>query len=85
MIAYYNCKKANGVYRITKFNEDLDVESSYLTSNKDCDCPAGVRDTCRHRQMLPEFISTGRIGSWWFLDWDNHKWVDPFKKAWRRL
>lgn len=81
----YNAKKANGGYRITKFDDNLEVESSYVTSTHECDCPAGSRDTCRHRQMLPEFISRERIDSWWFLDWDNRKWLDPFNKAWRRI
>jgi hypothetical protein len=84
-MSLYNAKKTPNGIRITKFDDDLEVESSYLTSAIACECPAGSRDTCRHRQMLPDFIATKRVGSWWFLDWDNRKWVDPFKKAWRRI
>jgi hypothetical protein len=81
----YNAKKANGTYRVTKFDDDLEVENSYLTSERECTCPAGHRDTCRHRQMLPAFIEQQRVDTFWFLDWDNQKWADPLKRSWRRL
>ena len=90
----YNAKTTDDGVRITKFTEDLDVESSYITSGSTCDCPAGVRDTCRHRQMFHGL--TGRIDSPWFLDWDNGRWYyynsetgqlldQPPRKSWRRI
>jgi hypothetical protein len=96
-MSLYNCKKDELAYRITKFDEDFDVESSYLTTHKACDCPAGVRDTCRHRQMLPEFVAAKRIDTGWLLDWDDREWYyfdpetgtlmdkEPKKKSWRRI
>lgn len=47
----YNAKTEGHSLRITKFDSDLNVESSYLTTTENCECPAGVRSTCRHRQM----------------------------------
>ena len=68
----YNAKSTPDGVRITKFTDDLDVESSYTVSRSTCDCPAGHRDTCRHRQMFPSF--TGRLDTAWLLDWDNRRW-----------
>jgi hypothetical protein len=79
----YNAKTANGGYRITKFTDDMEVESSYVTTAKECSCPAGNRDTCRHRQMLSTIAE--KADTYWFLDWDNKRWRDPFGKAWRRI
>ena len=93
-MSLYNVKTVQDQYRITKFSDDLDVESSYLTSSIACDCPAGHRDTCRHRKMLSKF--EGRADSPWFYDYDNERWYyyhartakmmnGPPKPSWRRL
>ena len=97
-MSLYNAKQTSDGLRITKFTDDLDVESSYITSRDVCECPAGHRDTCRHRQMVPEFKAANRIDKSWFLDWDNHRWYyysaeagqlmdrQPSKwPAWRRI
>lgn len=65
-------------YRITKF-ADGEVESSYLTNGVTCDCPAGPRPTCRHRQMLPQMISSGIVNTHWFLDWDLGRVICDFE------
>lgn len=74
----YNCKHSGDQYRITKFNRDGDTESSYLCSHHECECPAGVRPTCRHRQMLPLFLELNLVDTQWFIDWDNHRTVVDF-------
>jgi hypothetical protein len=100
-MSLYNAKKVESTLRITKFDDDLDVESSYITSPSTCECPAGVRDSCRHRQMLPVFIGAKRIDKPWFLDFDTDEWwyfdaesaelmteppkPDTRKPSWRRL
>ena len=61
--------------RITKFT-DGEVESSYITTRDSCDCPAGVRPSCRHRQMLPRMIAAGIVNSKWFWDFDLDRPVD---------
>ena len=85
-MSLYNMKtENNGDLRITKFTDDLEPEytngkqSSYITSRDACDCPAGHRPTCRHREMLPAFVSTARVDTAWMYDHDNETWYyyDP--------
>jgi len=71
----YNCRHSGDQYRITKFDSDMNPEGSYLTTLEECECPAGVRPTCRHRQMLPKFIARGHVGDEWFFDFDRGGWV----------
>lgn len=60
---------------VTKFDSDGNVEASYQTSPEACTCPAGHRQTCRHRQMLTWLFPIA--DTHWFLDWDNnHTIVD---------
>jgi hypothetical protein len=70
----YNLKSALDDYRITKFTQDLNVESSYLigrlgTGPWECECPAGSRNTCRHRQMLPDLLPL--VDTEWFWDFER--------------
>jgi hypothetical protein len=69
MTTLYNCHHDGDQYRITKFI-DGNPESSYLTTHRECDCPAGSRPTCRHRQMLPEFLERDLVNSHLFIAWD---------------
>lgn len=73
----YNLKSADGQYRITKFTNDLDVESSYLLSETECECPAGSRPSCRHRQMLPTMLAEELCDSGGFYDFDNKQVLVP--------
>lgn len=76
----YSCAHDGDQYRITKWDEDMNVQSSYLCTTKECECPAGSRPMCRHREMLPQFIDReGAIGKGWFLDYDNGGWYEPFE------
>lgn len=72
----YNCKHAGDEYRITKFDNHHNVESSYLCTTSECECPAGVRPTCRHREMLPKFLNRGAVGTGFWYDYDRGGWVD---------
>src|SRR5882762_5890006 len=74
-MSLYNCRHADGKYRITKFDEHMNVEASYIVSRLECDCPAGKRPTCRHRQMLPKFLQRGTVGTNWWYDFDRGGWV----------
>jgi hypothetical protein len=67
----YNLKTDGDQWRITKFTNDLDVESSYLLSETECECPAGSKPTCRHRQMLPTLIAEGLENTSGFWDFEN--------------
>lgn len=68
----YNCHHDGDQYRISKF-VDGELESSYLTTHSECDCPAGHRTSCRHRQMLPQMIFLGIVNQPYFIDWDNKR------------
>jgi len=75
MSILYNCHHSGDQYRITKFDEDMNPQGSYLTTLDECNCPAGVRPTCRHRQMLPKFLARNHVGDEWFFDFDRGGWV----------
>lgn len=72
---YYNCKPSGDLYRITKFDADANPEGSYLTDGIECDCPAGVRPTCRHRQMLPLFRASNALNGEAFFNFDQGTWI----------
>ena len=71
----YNCRHSGDQYRITKFDSDMNPQGSYLVDEEACECPAGVRPTCRHRTMLPKFIARHHVGDEWFFDFDRGGWV----------
>ena len=71
-------------YYITKF-VDGEVESAYSTTRETCECPAGVRPTCRHRQMLPHMLNEGIINTHWFLNWDDGRRVVDFEGTDKRI
>ena len=73
MTSLYNLRHDGNQYRVTKFDTDLNVESSYLMTATECTCPAGSRPTCRHRQMFRDLLP--RIGSHWMFDFDQGQWV----------
>lgn len=74
---FYSCRSYQpDEFAITKLNDELEPESTYVLRMDDegqltCECPASVRPTCRHRQMLPHFRTTQRVNTGWVLDWDN--------------
>lgn len=78
MPTLYNCRHSGDQYRITKFDDAMNVESSYLctSSPNECECPAfDKRSKCRHMEMLNKFIERKHIGDEWFLDFDRGGWV----------
>lgn len=78
----YNLRTTEVGWRITKFTDDLEVESTYEMHDHDgivCTCPAAQRPTCRHRQMFDLVLE--RVDTPWFLDFDTRAWVDPTGEA----
>src|SRR5229473_2775061 len=71
----YSCRHSGDQYRITKFDDDRIVLSTYLCTETECDCPAGVRPICRHREMLPKFLERKAIDTDWWFDYDRGGWV----------
>jgi hypothetical protein len=80
-MSLYNLKSADGQWRITKFTNDLEVESSYLTSVTECECPAGTRPSCRHRTMLPRMLNVGAEDSEMFYDFDHDQFLEPLNDS----
>lgn len=83
-MTYYNARSTELGFKVTKFDDDLNVESTYdmiedPSGSIKCMCPAGQRPTCRHRQMIDQ-LST-RVDTPWMLDFDTRAWVDPTGQA----
>ncbi len=83
-MSLYNLRSADGSYRIQKFDEELNplFDSSYLISEnfKECSCPAGHRQTCRHRQMLGPMLAANLLDSPDFWNHDLNR-VEPGQVA----
>jgi hypothetical protein len=75
MPVLYNCKAAGESYRITKFDDAMNIESSYLCTATTCECPRAKYPSCRHREMLPKFLHRQHVGDEWFFDFDRGGWV----------
>lgn len=71
----YSLRTDSDQFRITKF-VDGEVESSYLSTETECECPAGHRPSCRHRQMLPMMLAHGIVNTHWFWNFDTNRVVD---------
>lgn len=80
MTSLYNCKHSGDQYRISKFDSDWNLEASYLCDLSTCECPAGHRPKCRHREMLPKFIQRNYVNTEWFWDHDRGGWVQGWKE-----
>ena len=65
-------------FRITKFDADYNIESTYELDETGCTCPQGHKATCRHRKMLPLFLDLHHVDDGWFLDWDTRLWRHVF-------
>ena len=70
----YNCHTIGGAYHMTKFDENMDIESTYELTLTECGCPAGARNTCRHRKMLPLFLANDAIDTNKFYCYETHQW-----------
>lgn len=75
MTTLYNLHTDGDLYRVTKF-VDGEPESSYVLNHDDCQCPAGHRSSCRHRQMLPLMLSHNLLNAPWFWDFDRQRATD---------
>jgi hypothetical protein len=76
-MSLYNLRTTELGYRITKFDGDLNIESSYEMYNHSgnfvCTCPAAQRPTCRHRQMIDELLP--KVDRGFFYNYDHKTWV----------
>lgn len=74
-ISVYSLRSSTLGYRVTKIT-DGEPEGSYHTSHAECDCPAGSRPTCRHRQMLPRMLGANLLDAEGFWDHDHNRICD---------
>lgn len=84
-MSLYNCRTEGPNYRVVKFDNDLNLETIYTlrrgySGKYYCNCFAGNRDTCRHREMLAGFIKHNVVDSKYFFDYENWRWVTPVKE-----
>lgn len=64
---------------ITKFDSDLNPLASYTVTVLECSCPAGFRPMCRHREMLPTFLTSGHVDDGTFYNYDLKTWLPPLR------
>jgi len=81
MPVLYSLRSSDGEWRITKFDEDLEMESSYIVSTDGCECPQWTsrERECRHMKMLPMMVE--RADSPWFFCYEDAQWYDPTGEA----
>ena len=77
----YTCRATPAGFRFAKFDELGAPVATHTVdpSGRFCDCPAGTRPDCRHRQMLQAFAAEGRIDSGWFYNPDEEEWEPPLQ------
>lgn len=80
----YSLRTDKDGYRITKF-DDGEPQGSYIVSTMACDCPAGHRHTCRHRQMLPQMLAHKLCDTHWFFCFDTGGQIVDFNGTSKHL
>ena len=79
-MSVYTVRSISDGWRVTKFDGDLNVESSYAVHGTLCECPQASRGYCRHIEILGIFQAASRIDTGWFLDYDKGgEWLPPLK------
>lgn len=75
-------KQGRSYWFVIKYDKKLLVEEGMYTVSQTargewlCDCLAGTRSTCRHRQLVHIFTKSHKVGSGKMYDYDNLKWVE---------
>jgi hypothetical protein len=83
----YRSKGSNSHFVVQKLDKDYNATGHYTVSIAEannekflfCDCYAGSKETCRHREMLRIFDKAKEIDSgraYWF---DKNIWFDEVK------
>ena len=82
---YYNLIKTPDGYRMVKFDDLWNVDSVYNISYRRghffCDCMAGNKPDCRHRQMVPIFCKHRAVNSGKFYCFDTGEWHEAMEIA----
>ena len=79
LTSLYNCRTIPHGYRMVKFDQLLNVESTYdmplFNGHIGCSCFQASRPTCRHRDMIERFITAQAIDTGRFYDYDGQQWL----------
>jgi hypothetical protein len=76
-MSVYTVRHTDDGWRVTKFDQDLNVESSYTVRGTTCECPQAARGYCRHLDILSSFQAMDRVNTGWFLNFDSGDWLPP--------
>src|SRR5438105_2239915 len=76
MILYNLRTYSPSTFEITKFDDDLNMESSYKVNAQDCECPQGHRPTCRHRKMLGAMLGIVDTEAFYCYDDQSYRNAD---------
>jgi hypothetical protein len=74
MILYNIFTTSNGL-RCTKWDDDFNVEATYLVSEQGCECPAAK--PCKHMSMMKMFHADKEI--------DKNSFYDPVSNQYYEL
>jgi hypothetical protein len=82
-MSLYNAKTVPSGTAFTKFDTDLNPLTINIVSadGRNCSCPAGFRQDCRHRTMLGHFQAAKAINSERFFDYETRSWHEPIAKS----
>jgi hypothetical protein len=79
----YNLKRTPGGYRMVKFDFLLNVQEvyniRYSRGRLHCECFAANKPTCRHRDMIPLFVTKRAVDSLKFYCYETQQWWQPIK------
>jgi len=70
----YNIFTTSQGLRITKWDNDFNVEASYLVSDQGCECPANK--PCKHMSMMKMMRADGEIDKNSFYDPVAHQYME---------
>ena len=78
---YTVAKIASDAFHVIKYDSVLRWEELFYTvkmssrGNLFCDCQAGRRSDCRHRDMVRLFVKQLKVGSGELFNFDRQEWV----------
>lgn len=88
MTILYSCTSTPSGLRFVKWDSDMNPEATYDCEFKlaasgpkgdwMCTCPAGLRDSCKHRKMISRFMLANRHNTQWFHCYETNTWHMPF-------
>lgn len=78
---YYNLRRMPDGYRMAKFDKLFALDAVYnikfSRGRFSCDCPASNKPNCKHREMIPTFVTSRKVDTGYFLCYDTGDWHPP--------